>query len=105
MEIGNSLLFGPFRLDAGNAVLWRGSEVVGLPPKAFALLHYLLMNPGRLLTKDALLDAVWHRRYVSESVLKGCVNELRKALADDPKSPTYIETVAKHGYRFIAEVM
>ncbi|MGX2030586.1 MULTISPECIES: AAA family ATPase [Methylocaldum] len=105
MEIGKSLLFGPFRLDAGNAVLWRGSEVVGLPPKAFALLHYLLMNPGRLLTKDALLDAVWHRRFVSESVLKGCVNELRKALADDPKSPTYIETVAKHGYRFIAEVM
>ncbi|MGX2040446.1 ATP-binding protein [Methylocaldum sp. MU1018] len=104
MDSGDQLLFGPFRLDAGNAVLWREAEAVSLPPKAFALLRYLLMNSGRLLTKDALLDAVWHRRHVSESVLKGCINELRKALADDPKSPRYIETVAKRGYRFIAEV-
>jgi len=104
MDTGKQLLFGSFRLDADNAVLWREAETVSLPPKAFALLHYLLMHPGRLLTKDALLDAVWQRRYVSESVLKGCVNELRKALVDDPKAPRYIETVAKHGYRFIAEV-
>lgn len=104
IDIRKQLIFGPFRLDAANAVLWRGSATVSLPPKAFALLHYLVSNHGRLLTKDALLDAVWRRRYVSESVLKGCVNELRKALADDPKSPIYIETVAKHGYRFIAEV-
>jgi DNA-binding winged helix-turn-helix (wHTH) protein/tetratricopeptide (TPR) repeat protein len=104
MDTGKQLLFGSFRLDADNAVLWREAETVSLPPKAFALLHYLVSHPGRLLTKDTLLDAVWQRRYVSESVLKGCVNELRKALADDPKSPRYIETVAKHGYRFIAEV-
>jgi DNA-binding winged helix-turn-helix (wHTH) protein/tetratricopeptide (TPR) repeat protein len=104
MDSSKLLIFGPFRLDAANAVLWRGSEAVSLPPKAFALLHYLVLNHGRLLTKDALLDAVWHRRYVSESVLKGCVNEVRKALADDPKSPIYIKTVAKHGYRFIAKV-
>ncbi|BBA32369.1 adenylate cyclase / guanylate cyclase [Methylocaldum marinum] len=104
MEIGKQLVFGPFRLDADNAVLWRDTETVNLPPKAFELLHYLLLNPGRLLTKDALLDAVWHHRHVSESVLKGSINELRKILADDPKSPTYIETIAKRGYRFIAEV-
>ncbi|WP_026609087.1 ATP-binding protein [Methylocaldum szegediense] len=104
MDTHKQLIFGPFRLDAANAVLWRGAETVSLPPKVFALLHYLASNPGRLLTKDHLLDAVWRRRFVSESVLKGCVNELRKALADDPKSPIYIETVAKHGYRFIAEV-
>jgi len=102
--INQQLLFGPFRLDPGNVVLWYEAKVVNLPPKAFALFHYLLMHPGRLLTKDALLDASWPRRYVSESVLKGCINELRKVLADDPRSPRYIETVAKHGYRFIAEV-
>jgi len=98
------MLFGSFRLDADNAVLWREAETVNLPPKAFALLHYLLRHPGRLLTKETLLNAVWQRRYVSESVLKGCINELRKVLEDDPKSPRYIETVAKLGYRFIAEV-
>ena len=74
MDTHKQLIFGPFRLDAANAVLWRGAETVSLPPKVFALLHYLASNPGRLLTKDHLLDAVWRRRFVSESVLKGLTN-------------------------------
>jgi hypothetical protein len=57
-----------------------------------------------VVTKDQLLDEVWQRRFVSESSLKSCINELRKVLADDVKAPRYIATVARRGYRFIAPV-
>lgn len=97
-------VLAPFRLDPSNARLWRDTEAVAVPPKAFAVLDHLVRHAGRLVTKGDLLDAVWQRRFVSESVLKGCINELRKALGDDPKSPRYIATVARRGYRFIAEV-
>lgn len=85
-------VFAPFRLDPANARLWRGTEAVALLPKAFAVLNHLVRYAGRLVTKEDLLDAVWQRRFVSESVLKGCINELRKVLGDDPRSPYYIAT-------------
>jgi DNA-binding winged helix-turn-helix (wHTH) protein/tetratricopeptide (TPR) repeat protein len=87
-----------------NARLCDRNRPVDLPPKTLALLHCLVSQPGRLLSKETLIDTVWRRRYVSESVLKGCINTLRKALGDDPRLPRYIETVTKNGYRFVAEV-
>jgi len=97
-------LFDRFRLDTGDASLCRDGQVVNLAPKAFALLCCLAERAGRLVTKDELQDAVWTHHFVSESALKGRMNELRQALGDDPKAPSYIETVARRGYRFIAEV-
>ncbi|WP_374087318.1 AAA family ATPase [Methylomicrobium lacus] len=97
-------LFDRFRLDTGDASLCRDGQVVNLAPKAFALLCCLAERAGRLVTKDELQDAVWTHHFVSESALKGRMNELRQALGDDPKAPRYIETVARRGYRFIAEV-
>ena len=96
--------FGCFRLDMDNVRLYQRNVPVELPRKALELLYCLVTEPGRLHTKEKLIDAVWRRRYVSDSVLKGCVNTLRKALGDDPRQPDYIETVTKSGYRFIAEV-
>jgi predicted ATPase/DNA-binding winged helix-turn-helix (wHTH) protein len=96
--------FAPFRLDPSRASLWRDAEEVALPPKVFDLLCYLVRHAGEVVTKDQLLDEVWQRRFVSESSLKSCMNELRKALADDVKAPRYIATVARRGYRFIAPV-
>jgi DNA-binding winged helix-turn-helix (wHTH) protein len=58
-----------------------------------------------LVTKNALLDAVWGHRFVTESVLKSAVSEVRAALGDDPKQPRYIETVSRRGYRFIAAAL
>ncbi len=98
---GRQFRFAPFRLDVCRARLWRDAEEVALPPKVFDLLCYLVRHAGELVIKDQLLDAVWQRRFVSESTLKGCLNELRKALSDDVKAPRYIETVARRGYRFI----
>lgn len=97
-------VFGSFRLDPADARLWHGTEAVALAPKAYAVLCHLVEHASRLVTKDELLDAIWQRRFVSESVLKDCINELRKALGDDARAPQYIETVARRGYRFIAEL-
>ncbi len=99
--------FLQFRFDPENQCLWRRGESaederVLLTPKAFALLDYLLKHAGRLVTHDELLDALWARSYVQPEVLKHHVLEIRKALEDDPKTPRYIETIQRRGYRFIA---
>ncbi|MGH8558294.1 MAG: ATP-binding protein, partial [Methylococcales bacterium] len=96
--------FAPFRLNPANQRLWREGEAVALRPKAFAVLSYLVEQRGQLVDKNQLLDAVWGHRHVSESVLEGCVSELRKALGDDAKAPRYLETAPRRGYRFVAEV-
>jgi DNA-binding winged helix-turn-helix (wHTH) protein/tetratricopeptide (TPR) repeat protein len=97
------LRFADFELDESNALLKRGGMPIALPPKAFALLCELARQPGRLADKNALLDAVWGHRFVSESVLKTTVSQVRAALADDAGEPRFIETVSRRGYRFIGE--
>jgi len=94
--------FGEFKLDERDARLWVGDRVLELTPKAFAVLCALARQPGQLLTKETLLDAVWGHRNVSESVLKTIISQLRTALCDDAKQPRLIETVTRRGYRFIA---
>ncbi len=97
-------LFPPFRLDSANAQLWRGDQQVRLRPKIFEVLHYLVDHPGQLVTKATLLDAVWANLSVSDSMPATCVKELRQALGDEARTPRFIETVHRRGYRFIAQV-
>jgi DNA-binding winged helix-turn-helix (wHTH) protein/tetratricopeptide (TPR) repeat protein len=96
--------FLDYALDAANAQLRRGGQVVPLRLKAFTLLQYLAERPGRLVTKADLLDAVWPDTAVSEWVLTTTVRELRDALGDDARQPRVIETVHGRGYRFIASI-
>src|SRR5215470_468405 len=97
------ITFGPFRLDADNARLWRGHQTVRLSPKVFTALRYLAERPGRLVTKDDLFQAVWPEVVVSDATLTVCIRELRKALKDSSRTPRFIETIPKRGYRWIAE--
>src|SRR5215510_11239580 len=97
-----ALIFPPFRLDPANEQLWCDTQVLELRPKTFAVLRHLAERPGRLVTKDELLDAVWGQTAVSDSVLKSCIAELRKVLSDSAQTPRYIATVHRRGYRFIA---
>ena len=78
--------FGPFRLDRAQAALWRAEQPVPLRPKTFALLAYLVTHAGQLVTKEALLDAVWPETAVGDGVLKTSMSELRKALGDTAQS-------------------
>jgi DNA-binding winged helix-turn-helix (wHTH) protein/tetratricopeptide (TPR) repeat protein len=98
------LSFTPYELDEANARLSHDGNAVPLTPKAFAVLCALARQPGKLVTKGDLLDAVWGHRHVSESVLKTVVSELRTAMGDDAKQPRFIETVPRRGYRFAAAV-
>jgi DNA-binding winged helix-turn-helix (wHTH) protein len=82
----------------------RGDTVVPLTPKLLDLLLHLLDHAGELVTKEALLDAIWPDANVTDNALTQAISELRQALGDDPSSPRYIKTVARRGYRFIAAV-
>src|SRR5256885_953985 len=101
-RVGTEICFGPYELDASNARVLRGGVPVALTPKAFDVLHHLAARPQRLVTKDELLSAVWPDVIVSDASIKVCVREIRKALDDDARTPNYIETVHRRGYRFIA---
>jgi len=93
--------FDAFELDEINARLMRDGQPLPVAPTPFALLCALARQSGSLITKGELLDAVWGHRYVSDSVLKTAISELRTALSDDARHPRYIETVSRRGYRFI----
>jgi len=98
------VIFGPFRLDAATESVWRDTEEIRLRPKTFAILRFLVEHPRRLVTKEELLDAVWSEVAVGEAALAVCVAEIRRALGDDARTPRYIETVHRRGYRFIGSV-
>src|SRR6266571_1984426 len=97
-------VFGPFRLDPEHACLWGAAQAIPLPPKAFAVLHYLVAHPDRLVSKDELLDAVWPDTAVSEAVVRVAIGALRKVLGDMAQPPRFIATVPRRGYRFLAPV-
>ncbi|MEM7357244.1 MAG: winged helix-turn-helix domain-containing protein, partial [Acidobacteriota bacterium] len=96
--------FGPFRFDPATGFLRRGSDDVPLAPRAQALLSYLLERPGEVVAKDEVLDAVWGEVHVTDTSLKEAIHVLRVALGDTAKSATYIETIPRRGYRFLATV-
>src|SRR5690242_8078219 len=98
------IVFDRFSLDLINECLWRGSDEIKIRPKAFAVLNYLLNRSGQLVTKEELLNAVWPETFVGDAVLKVTVRQLREALEDDPKSPRFIETSHRRGYRFIGAI-
>ena len=95
--------FGPFRFEPGNG-LWRGATEVPLPPRALGVLMALVAQPGSVLSKQALMDAVWKDAFVTEASLLEAIRVLREALQDDRLNPSYIQTVHRRGYRFVATV-
>ena len=97
--------FLSFRLDGANHCLWRGEERVQITPKAFDVLRYMVENAGRLVTQEELLEALWTETYVNPEILRKYILEIRRVLGDEPRSPQYIETITKRGYRFVAPVL
>ena len=104
MLIDSLLRFGPYQFDAGRGQLQRGSQIVKLTPKALALLRFFLTQPGQVVTKEELFRTVWPDTVVSDAALTACILELRQALRDNARTPRYIETVHRRGFRFIASL-
>src|SRR5712691_9938615 len=99
-----SYRFGPFVADRTGYRVLRDGDPLDLTPKLLDLLFHLLDHSATLVTKEALLEALWPDANVTENALAQAMSELRQALGDDPGAPTFIKTVARRGYRFIAPV-
>lgn len=96
--------FEGFLLDHQNRQLRRGAEPLELNGRYLDALALLVREHGNLVTKDRFLEEVWRGVPVTDEALTQCIRSLRKQLGDDVARPRFIETVPKHGYRFIAPV-
>ncbi|HEX6729571.1 MAG TPA: winged helix-turn-helix domain-containing protein [Pyrinomonadaceae bacterium] len=96
--------FGDFAIDLEQRVLLRGTQPVPLTPKVFDTLLALVEQHGRIVGKNELMDRLWPDSFVEESNLIFNIQHLRKALGDNARNPIYVETIARRGYRFIAQV-
>lgn len=101
---GSGYRFGDCHLDPAERRLARGGEALEISGRYFDALELLVREQGSLVTKDRFMDEVWRGVPVTDEALTQCVRALRKALGDDAARPRFIETVPKHGYRFIAPV-
>ncbi|HSR68125.1 MAG TPA: winged helix-turn-helix domain-containing protein, partial [Acidobacteriota bacterium] len=79
-------------------------EEVRIEPQVMKVLCHLAENAGRVVSKEDLIAQVWEGRFVGDEAIANAIWELRRALGDDARSPTYIQTIPKRGYRMIAEV-
>lgn len=95
--------FGGFRLDLDERRLWQGDQEVLLAPKALEVLAYLAQRPNQLVLRESLMRELWPDTFVDDHALSFQIAEIRKILGDDPKSPRYIETRPRRGYRFLNE--
>ncbi len=96
--------FKNFRLDPKEKVLLRDGKPLAVAPKVFNLLKVLIESRGKVIEKNQLMAEIWADSFVEEGNLTFTVRQLRKALGDDAHEPTFIETIPRRGYRFIAEV-
>src|SRR5436305_1224844 len=94
--------FGDFTLDTEYRVLQRCGQEVNLRAKSIEVLFYLVQHHGHLVTKAALMEAVWPDTAVTDNSLAQCMVEIRRALHDD--SQQMIRTVARRGYVFVVPV-
>jgi TolB-like protein/DNA-binding winged helix-turn-helix (wHTH) protein len=95
---------GRWRVDPLGNTLTSGSEARRLEPKVVWVLGTLADRPGEIVTRQELFEEVWRGRPVTDEVLSRCISLLRSALGDDPKHPTYIQTIPGVGYRLVASV-
>lgn len=96
--------FKSFRLNVEERQLLKNKSLVPLTPKAFDVLSLLVERGGHLVEKDELLNKVWADSFVEEANIPRIVHTLRKTLGEDGNGNKFIETVAKKGYRFVADV-
>jgi adenylate cyclase len=102
--MAESVSFGGCRFDLATGQLWSGEQEVRLTPKASAVLKVLVTHAGQPVSKEHLFATVWSDAVVSDDALASCIQELRRALADDAKQPRFIETRHRRGYRFAAAI-
>lgn len=104
MAEGILFRFDDFILDPEASELRRGDKVIALEPQVFDLIGFFVKNPGKLLSRDDLIDAVWNGRIVSDAAISTRMNGARNALGDNGKAQRVIKTVSRRGFRFLPKV-
>ena len=105
MSPAHQFSFDRFRLDPGNARLWRSTQALPLTlVKPSRCCNICSKSAGELVTKEALFAAVWRDTVVSDGALKVCMAEIPRVLGDAARTPQFIKTEHRPGYRFIATV-
>jgi DNA-binding winged helix-turn-helix (wHTH) protein/TolB-like protein/Flp pilus assembly protein TadD len=104
MTAADSFRVGDWVVQPSLNRLGRGGETASLQPRFMDLLVYLAERPGKVVSKDEILTAVWAKEFVSEGTLTHAVAVIRQTLGDDVRSPQYIETIPTRGYRLVAPV-
>ncbi|MEM9599157.1 MAG: winged helix-turn-helix domain-containing protein [Acidobacteriota bacterium] len=98
--------FGPFELNRESGQLLRRGRALHLPPQPTRVLDLLVGRPGELVRREELRDLLWPRNHHvdRDQGLNTCIRQLRRCLGDDAKSPRFIATVPRRGYRFVAGI-
>lgn len=98
----NTLKIHEFEFDFENMIVTKNQENITLAPTEYKLLKKLVQSKGQVLTRQALIDAVWDtEEFVEEHALTVNINRLRSKIEDNPSKPKYIKTVFKMGYTFV----
>src|SRR5262245_46734313 len=100
------LRFGIYEMDARTGEVWREGLPVHLPPQPFKVLFLLASRAGDVVTREEIRQELWgNDTFVDfDGGLNFCINQIRKALRDNAESPSFIHTLPRRGYRFIASV-
>jgi TolB-like protein len=96
--------FEDFALDADRRELRRGDRLLPVEPKVFDFLVHIIINHERVVSKDALIAAVWGGRIVSDSALTSCINAARNAIGDSGEKQRLIKTLPRKGFRFVGKL-
>ena len=104
MELELGFRLGHWEVYPLRNVVSRAEASLRLEGKAIHVLMVLAQHPGEVVTRRTLLEEVWQDRPVSDEVLSRCISLLRSTLGDDPKDPSYIQTIPRTGYRLLASV-
>jgi serine/threonine-protein kinase len=102
--VSSTVAFGGFTFDRSNGLLREGDREIPLPPRALAVLDLLVSRAGAIVPRQELIETVWKEAFVTDTSLAEAISVLRQALGDDSQSPTYIQTVHRRGYRFVAAI-
>jgi DNA-binding winged helix-turn-helix (wHTH) protein len=97
-------IFNDFEVDLKNRQLKKSGKPLPINTKYFDVLVLLIINRGKLVTKQYIFDEIWSDVIVTDSALSQCIKDIRKQLEDVASEPTYIKTVPKHGFVFLPEV-
>ena len=103
---GNTVCFGPFKLDLKAGELHQDGRKILLQEQPFQVLKMLLEHPGQVVTREEIKKKIWPNDSIVEfdHSINAAIKKLRLALGDSAEEPQYVETVARRGYRFIAPV-